>query len=117
MPTPTDPAQLKRLRLALAETFLKDSRQPTLSLHSRVAAAFDSGYLAVLVITGAGSVAGQEHPDAKTLARGKALLSMISPALFDEPLSFLERRYDPAARFDLAAMQVWAAGALKAAKG
>lgn len=117
MLTPTDPAQRRRNRLALAETFLKDSHQPALSLHSRVRAAFDAGYLAVLVITGAGSVAGQEHPDAKTLAQGKELLSTISPALFDEALYFLEKRYDPAARFDLAAIQSWAAGVLKAAKG
>jgi hypothetical protein len=117
MMAPTDLAQLMRLRLALAETFLKDSHQPSLSPHGRVSAAFDAGYLAVLVITGAGSAAGQEHPDAKTLSQGKELLSQISPAPFEEALYFLEKRYDPAAQFDLAAMQVWAAGALKAAKG
>jgi hypothetical protein len=112
--TPTAPAQLKRLRLALAETFLKDSHQTTLSLHGRVSAAFDAGYLAVLAITDAGSAAGQEHPNAGVLALGKKLLPAVPG--FEAALLFLEQRYEqPEARLDLAAMQSWAASALKAA--
>jgi hypothetical protein len=116
MLTPTDPAQLKRRRLTLARTLLADSHEPTLSLHGRVSAAFDAGYLAVLAVTGAGSAAGQEHPDANVLAAGKKLLPEVPG--FDAAVAFLETRYDqPEAQLDLPKMQVWAASALNAAEG
>jgi hypothetical protein len=112
-----DPAEMRHLRLALAETLLRDSHQPSLSARGRVAAAFDAGYLAVLVITGAGSAAGEEHPDIKTLAQGTKLLSMVPAARLDEALFFVNNCYEPDAQFDLTAMQAWAADVLKAAKG
>lgn len=113
MLTPTDPAQLKRRRLALAQTLFADSQQPTLSLHGRVSAAFEAGYLAVLAATEAGSAAEQEHPNAGVLARGRQFLPAVLG--FDAALLFLETRYEqPEARLDLPAMQSWAASALEA---
>jgi len=114
MLTSTEPTQLKRRRLALAQTSFADSQQPTLSLYGRVSAAFDAGYLAVLAIMEAGSAAGQEHPNAGVLALGKKLLPAVPG--FDAALLFLKKRYEqPEARLNLSEMQDWAARVLNAA--
>jgi hypothetical protein len=107
--------KLREARVSLAQTLLRDSEQPTLSHHGRLSAAFEAGYLATLVALDS-APGDYEHPSPIALRDGKLLFSRDLAAGFESAKFFLEHRYDwRAEKFDLKAMQEWAAAVIKAA--
>lgn len=89
------PAYLRNGRLGLAITLLADSERTLLSLHGRLSAAFEAGYLATLVLLDVAPGAC-EHPNSEILRAALGSLSGgMSAEGYEHAVFFLEHRYDP----------------------
>ena len=95
VPSPT-PAQcdLTQRRRALSTIYLQDATSGHLSPMGQAQAAFDAGYLAILVALGESVPVGYEHhPDPLLIQAAAAKLNLPDGAS-DQALSFIKRQYE-----------------------
>lgn len=90
---PLEPGELREHRWALSTAFMQDASSGHLSLLGQADAAFDAGYLAVLVVLGPEVPIGHPHPDPLLIQSAAAKLNLPGGAS-DEALAFISRQYD-----------------------
>jgi len=88
-----EPWELDMRRRALSNNYMQDASSGHLSRVSQADAAFDAGYLAVLVVLGPEVPLGHPHPDPLLIQLAAAKLNLPGGAS-DEALAFLSRQYD-----------------------
>ena len=88
-----EPRELDMRRRALSNNYMQDASSGHLSRLSQADAAFDAGYLAVLVVLGPKVPIGHPHPDPLLIQSAAAKLNLPGGAS-DEALAFLSRQYD-----------------------
>ena len=92
-PTPAqgDPTQRRR---ALSTTYMQDATGGHLSPMGQAQAAFDSGYLAILVVLGESVPIGYEHHPDPLLIQAAAAQLNLPDGVSEQALFFIKRQYE-----------------------
>ena len=90
------PAQgdITQRRRALSTTYLQDATSGHLSPMGQAQAAFDAGYLAILVALGESVPVGYEHHPDPVLIQAAAVKLNLPDGASDQALSFIKRQYE-----------------------